>query len=89
MSESAKVNKAESTILTVRDVAEYLRMSEAKVYRLANDRHLPAIRIGKSWRFRKDLLDQWLSQRTELGLKTENTGLDADAMPVNLTEKEG
>jgi excisionase family DNA binding protein len=74
MSESVKAKKADFTILTVREVAEYLRMSEAKVYRLANERNLPAIRIGKSWRFRKDLLDEWLSQCTESGLKTEDTG---------------
>ena len=55
------------TILTVREVAEYLRLSEAKVYRLAKERRLPAIRIGKAWRFRKDLLDDWLSQCTESG----------------------
>ena len=73
MSESVQVKKADFTILTVREVAEYLRMSEAKVYRLANERHLPAIRIGKSWRFRKDLLDEWLSQCTETSLKAEST----------------
>jgi len=56
-------------ILTVREVAEYLRMSEAKVYRLVKEGCLPAIRIGKTWRFRKDLLDDWLSQRTESSLK--------------------
>jgi excisionase family DNA binding protein len=88
MSESAKVKKTDSTILTVRDVAEYLRMSEAKVYRLANERNLPAIRIGKSWRFRKDLLDKWLSQCTESSLKTENTGLQADVELVDLADKE-
>jgi excisionase family DNA binding protein len=71
MSESVQGKRADFTILTVREVAEYLRMSEAKVYRLANERHLPAIRIGKSWRFRKDLLDEWLSQCTESGLKAE------------------
>ena len=71
MPESSKTKTEHITILTVRDVAEYLRMSEAKVYRLANERHLPAIRIGKSWRFRKDLLDRWLSQSTELSIKTE------------------
>jgi len=59
------------TILTVREVAEYLRMSEAKVYRLAKERRLPAIRIGKAWRFRKDLLDEWLSQCTESCLKVD------------------
>lgn len=71
MPESSKIKKEHITILTVRDVAEYLRMSEAKVYRLANGRHLPAIRIGKSWRFRKDLLDRWLTQSTASSIKTE------------------
>jgi excisionase family DNA binding protein len=62
------------TILTVREVAEYLRMSEAKVYRLAKERRLPVVRIGKTWRFRKDLLDEWLSQCTESSLKTDGDG---------------
>lgn len=57
------------TIMTVRDVAEYLRVSEAKVYRLAKDGELPVFRIGKAWRFRKDLLDDWLSRRVELNMK--------------------
>jgi excisionase family DNA binding protein len=71
MPESSKMKTEQITILTVREVAEYLRMSEAKVYRLANERHLPAVRIGKSWRFRKDLLDRWLSQCTESSLSTQ------------------
>ncbi len=87
MSESVKVKRGDFTILTVREVAEYLRMSEAKVYRLANERHLPAIRIGKSWRFRKDLLDEWLSQCTELGLKTDDTGSQTALKLANLADK--
>lgn len=58
------------TIMTVRDVAEYLRMSEAKVYQLVREQRIPAARIGKMWRFRKDLLDQWLFQSMEAGIKT-------------------
>jgi excisionase family DNA binding protein len=57
------------TILNVREVAEYLRMSETKVYQLVKERRLPGFRIGKSWRFRKDLLDEWLVQCTESALK--------------------
>lgn len=56
-------------IWTVREVAEYLRMSEAKVYRLVREQQIPAVRIGKTWRFRKDLLDEWLNERTELSMK--------------------
>ena len=60
----------ESTILTVHEVAEYLRVSDAKVYRLIKDGCLPVLRIGRAWRFRKDLLDQWISHGMELSLKT-------------------
>lgn len=65
--------KSESNILTVHEVAEYLRMSEAKVYRLVRGGQLPVVRIGKAWRFRKDLLDQWLSQCTASSLKTDDS----------------
>ena len=64
MPEKIQEQRADRTILTVREVAEYLRMSETKVYRLVKERRLPVVRIGKAWRFRKDLLDDWLSQRT-------------------------
>jgi excisionase family DNA binding protein len=89
MSDSLKAKRADFTILTVREVAEYLRMSEAKVYRLANERHLPAIRIGKSWRFRKDLLDEWLSQCTESTLKVDEAESQAGMKLADVAEKGG
>jgi excisionase family DNA binding protein len=52
-------------IMTVRDVANYLRLSEAKVYRLAKEGGVPAFRLGKSWRFRRDLLDEWTRKHTK------------------------
>jgi excisionase family DNA binding protein len=73
VSESIQKNNDGLTILTVHDVAQYLRMSEAKVYRLAKEGVLPVVRIGKTWRFRKDLLDDWLSKCTETGLKPKTT----------------
>jgi excisionase family DNA binding protein len=57
-------------IMTVHDVAEYLRLSEAKVYKLANEGHVPALRMGKSWRFKKELIDEWIRRETELTLHT-------------------
>jgi excisionase family DNA binding protein len=53
-----------SAIMTVRDVAGYLRLSEAKVYRLAKEGNVPSFRCGKSWRFRRDLLDEWIRKET-------------------------
>jgi excisionase family DNA binding protein len=85
MPESIQRKNEFLTILTVREVAEYLRMSETKVYRLVKERRLPAVRIGKSWRFRKDLLDDWLSQCTEssmdddgvTGVAVKNAAVDS------------
>jgi excisionase family DNA binding protein len=54
-----------NTIMTVRDVANYLRLSEAKVYRLAKGGYVPSFRLGKSWRFRRDLLDEWITKETQ------------------------
>ena len=59
------------TIMTVHEVAEYLRLSEAKVYRLVKEGRMPVIRIGKTWRFRKDLLDDWLSECAESSMKSD------------------
>jgi excisionase family DNA binding protein len=56
---SIRSKEEEIFIMTVHDVASYLRLSEAKVYRLAKEGSVPSFRLGKSWRFRKDLIDEW------------------------------
>lgn len=66
MSDETPKNNETFVILTVRDVAEYLRLSQAKVYRLAREGSLPVFRIGKAWRFRKDLLDEWLVRQSTM-----------------------
>lgn len=47
------------SIMTVHDVARFLRLSEAKVYRLAKEGCIPSFRLGTSWRFRRDLIEEW------------------------------
>ena len=47
-------------VLTIREVAQYLRLSEAKIYELARNGTIPAVRSGKSWRFQKELLMEWV-----------------------------
>ena len=62
--------QADTGIMTVRDVARYLRMSEAKVYRMVNNGQIPSFRLGKSWRFKRDLVDNWICKETELTFHT-------------------
>ena len=63
MSNQTQDQKGSTPIMTVKDVAEYLRFSETKVYKLARAGKMPAARIGKEWRFRRDQIDAWIDQQ--------------------------
>lgn len=49
-------------ILTIRQLAEYLMVSEKTVYRMLERSELPAMRVGAQWRFRRQDIDSWLSE---------------------------
>lgn len=51
-------------ILTLKEVAEYLKVGERTVYRLVQDGRLPGFKVGGTWRFRRDHLDQWIEKHT-------------------------
>ena len=46
--------------MTVQQVAEYLQMSNDKIYDMAKNGELPAIKIRQQWRFNKEEVDTWL-----------------------------
>jgi len=52
-------------ILTVREVAEYLQVTERTLYRLAQEGKIPAFKVGNSWRFRRGDLDRWIEDQTK------------------------
>ena len=54
-------------VMTVKDVADYLHISESKVYLMANANQIPAFRVGKSWRFKRDQIDAWIQQTSNVG----------------------
>jgi excisionase family DNA binding protein len=55
----------EETFLTTDEVLEYLQVNLRTVYRLIKAGKIPAVRVGRQWRFRKRDIDAWLdSQRT-------------------------
>lgn len=51
-------------ILTTQEVADYLRVTTATIYRLVHDGTLPAVKIGRIWRFSQQVLDDWLAQQS-------------------------
>jgi excisionase family DNA binding protein len=52
----------ERDIMTVQEVAEYLRLNEMTIYRLARKGEIPALKVGRTWRFKKELINEWFRQ---------------------------
>ena len=61
---AADASPSRRRVLTVREISDYLRISEATVRRLLARGDLPAFRVGKGWRFELTAIDDWCSRRT-------------------------
>lgn len=54
-----------TAILTLKEVSEYLKVTERTIYRLVAGKKMPAFKVGGSWRFRKADIDQWIKSQSE------------------------
>lgn len=52
-------------VMSVHDLADYLRISVHTVYRLAEQGKLPGRKVGKHWRFHRDVIVEWLATYRE------------------------
>jgi len=52
-------------IMTVREVAEYLKIAEKTAYRLVLDKKIPGFKVGNAWRFRAKEIDEWIKKQTK------------------------
>ena len=50
----------ESDVMTIREVADYLKLAEKTAYRLAAKGKIPGFKVGAFWRFRKSEIDRWI-----------------------------
>jgi len=57
----ANVTNEHHELMTVKEVAEYLRIPRTSVYRLVKQHKIPVSRIGRHLRFRKAVIDEWLT----------------------------
>ena len=55
---------ADDEILTLDEVAAYLKAGKRTVYRLAQKGEIPAFKLGGTWRFRKADMKRWIASRT-------------------------
>jgi len=57
----------DETFLTTEEVLEYLQVNLRTVYRLIKAGKIPAVRVGRQWRFRKRDIDAWLDSQRPRG----------------------
>lgn len=58
----AKPFRDVSEIMTIEQVARYLSLHELTVRRLAREGEIPAFKVGRQWRVKRDLLDRWIER---------------------------
>ncbi len=46
--------------LTLEQIAEYLQMSESSIYKMAQGGKIPAYKVGRQWRFKREEIDRWV-----------------------------
>lgn len=51
-------------ILTIKEVADYLKVTERTIYRLAGAQKIPAFKVGGTWRFSRADIDGWIKQQS-------------------------
>lgn len=56
---------SEGEILTIKQIAEYLKVTERTIYRLAAAKKIPAFKVGGTWRFRKVDIDGWIAAQSK------------------------
>ena len=55
---------ADNAIMTIGEVADYLKVTERTIYRLAGAKQIPAFKVGGSWRFSKADIDGWIREQS-------------------------
>lgn len=57
---------SETDIMTVEEVAKYLKLQPQTVYKWAQEGQIPGAKLGKEWRFRRRILDEWIDSAIHL-----------------------
>ncbi len=60
-------------ILMIKDVAEYFKVTERTIYRLAAAKKIPAFKVGGSWRFSRADIDAWIQQQSSAVLDASHS----------------
>ena len=60
-------------ILTLKEVAVYLKLAEKTAYRLAAEGKLPGFKVGGSWRFKQSDIASWIETKKTISKNNDST----------------
>lgn len=72
-------------LMTVKEVAEYIRLNEKTVSRLAQKGEIPALKAGRHWRFDRAVIDAWMVGRNAGPMTGRELPAEATGLPQPLT----
>ena len=52
-------------IMTIKELANYLKIAEKSAYRFASEKKIPCFQIGNAWRFSKKEIDSWIEKESK------------------------
>lgn len=61
-------------IMTVKELADYLKIAEKTAYRFASEGKVPGFKVGSAWRFKKEEIDAWIRRQSEENTAQEEQG---------------
>lgn len=68
----------EDEVMTIKEVAQYLKMNERTIYKLVQSGKMPAAKIASQWRLKKELINEWLEYQMKQLNAEDLAGLDED-----------
>ncbi|GAC1364663.1 MAG: hypothetical protein NVSMB3_13180 [Acidobacteriaceae bacterium] len=69
-------------VLDIRQASEYLGISGDTLYRYASEGFVPAFKLGNRWRFKKNLLDEWMDEKSGVKKPTQIAVMPREKKPV-------
>jgi excisionase family DNA binding protein len=57
--------KVQKMVMTVDELADYLRIPKSSVYKLAQEDRIPCQKVGRHWRFHRRAIERWLAREGE------------------------
>jgi len=75
----------DTEIMTLKEVADYLRLSEKTVSRMAQEGRIPAQKLARQWRFQRSSIESWIANRAATPVDQQELPPEATGLPQPLT----